>query len=248
MDPKSLYVQLGRLVESVPDLTSSGAYPHATLQWLGRASALVSVLGDPMEISALRAASDQASSNSKPFAIDNKNRVLAAERVRLILYRALATAELEAPISAQGTFIPAGNSFDAFAAVGRVLGASKRDILIVDPYMDEKTLTDFAPLVPQSVSIRLLADKQDHKESLAPATRRWTEQYDKTRPLEVRLAPSRALHDRLIIVDDSDVSILTQSLNAFAARSPASIVRVDAETAALKVAAYQDAWKAAIKL
>jgi hypothetical protein len=37
----------------------------------------------------------------------------------------------------------------------------------------------------------------------------------------------------LIIADNSEAWVLTQSLNAFAVRSPASIVRVDAETAAL---------------
>jgi len=51
------------------------------------------------------------------------------------------------------------------------------------------------------------------------------------------------LHDRLIVVDGKIVWTLTQSLNAFAARSPASLVRVDPETAALKVAAYEQLWK-----
>jgi hypothetical protein len=50
------------------------------------------------------------------------------------------------------------------------------------------------------------------------------------------------LHDRLIIVDGAQVWVLTQSLNAFVVRSPATIVRVDGETAALKIKAYQDIW------
>mgnify|MGYP001290746529 CR=1 FL=1 len=62
-------------------------------------------------------------------------------------------------------------------------------------------------------------------------------------------ALARTLHDRLIAVDDSIVWVLTQSLNAFATRSPASIVRVDDQTAALKIAAYADVWpKAAVPL
>jgi hypothetical protein len=36
--------------------------------------------------------------------------------------------------------------------------------------------------------------------------------------------------------------VFTQSLNAFAIRSPASIVCVDDETAALKAAAYEAIW------
>jgi hypothetical protein len=41
-------------------------------------------------------------------------------------------------------------------------------------------------------------------------------------------------------------AVLTQSLNAFATRAPASIVRVDEETALLKIAAYQAIWATAV--
>jgi hypothetical protein len=70
-------------------------------------------------------------------------------------------------------------------------------------------------------------------------------QYGSAHPLEVRLAPARSLHDRQVVVDEQDVWILTQSLNSFAARAPASIVRVDPETAALKIAAYNGLWQGA---
>jgi hypothetical protein len=49
-------------------------------------------------------------------------------------------------------------------------------------------------------------------------------------------------------VDGTQAWVLTQSLNAFATRAPASIVRVDDETAALKIAAYEDMWAAAAAL
>ena len=157
------------------------------------------------------------------------------ESMRSILYRALAMAELKAPTGVQGAFIAAGNSFDALSAVTKVLGPASKSVLVVDPYMDEKTLTDFVPLTNEGVQIRLLSDARTVKPSLKPAVTRWQSQYGTTRPLEARLAPSAALHDRLMIIDDDTVWVLTQSLNAFANRAPASIVRVDQETAALKL-------------
>src|SRR4029077_2641824 len=114
---------------------------------------------------------------------------------------------------------------------------AKHEVLIVDPYMDEKALIDFAPLAPEGIAIRLLADEKDHKPTLHPAQERWVQQYGKSRPLEVRLALPRVLHDRLAIVDEAETWVLTQSLNALAARSPAAVVRVDPETSGLKVAA-----------
>jgi hypothetical protein len=128
-------------------------------------------------------------------------------------------------------------------AVGKVLGPAKKSALIIDPYMDEKALTDFGALTSEGVEMRLMSDGQTHRPTLKPASERWINQYGAKRPLEVRLAANRALHDRLIIIDAAVVWILTQSLNAFAARAPASIVKVDDETARLKIDAYETIWR-----
>jgi hypothetical protein len=172
----------------------------------------------------------------------------AAQGLAVTVHRALAKAELKAPAAAQGSFIPAGNAFDALSAIGKILGRATRDVLIVDPYMDEKALTDFALLAPERVQIRLLSDLNSVKPTLHPAAARWVAQYGTSRPLEARLAPARTLHDRLIAIDGAVVWVLTQSLNAFATRSPASIVRVDDETAELKIPAYQAMWGSATPL
>ena len=236
MDPEALYIQLGRLVETIPDLDEH-PYPTTTHHWLGRAGALITEMGDISELVLFKSAMSGLTYASL--------RYQAGQDIVLILYRALAIAEMRAPVSAQGAFIAAGNSFDAFAVVGKVLGTATADILIVDPYLDEKALTDFAPLAREGVSIRLLADANAHKPTLIPASKRWATQYGTARPLDVRLAPARTLHDRVIITDASGVWVLTQSLNAFAARSPASIVRVGQETATLKVSAYDAVWREA---
>ena len=66
-------------------------------------------------------------------------------------------------------------------------------------------------------------------------------QYGAARPLQVRLAPPKALHDRAIFTDQTTAWTLTQSLKDFAKRSPAEIVRAD-DIAALKIAAYEAIW------
>jgi hypothetical protein len=131
------------------------------------------------------------------------------------------------------------------AAIGKVLQSARSDILIVDPYMDEKALTVYGVLAAEKIELRLLADATQRKPSLAPTVAAWKAQHGATRPLDARLAPARQLHDRLILVDNSEAWTLTQSLNAFADRSPASIVKADAETSKLKVAAYSDLWSRA---
>jgi len=142
----------------------------------------------------------------------------------------------------EGAFIAAGGSFDAFSAINKVLGNAKTDVLIVDPYMDEKTLTDYAPSINAGIKIRLLSDEATHKKTLKPAVSHWGHQYGTKNPAEARLAPAKTLHDRLIIVDGKEVWVLTQSLNAFAARAPASIIKVEDSVAALKISSYENIW------
>jgi hypothetical protein len=244
LDSETLYVQLGQLVATAPNLKTPGEYPPDTLMWPARASALVSMLGNTLEKVKLEVASDSAAQRD-----DFRDRYAA--EITNVLYRALAVAELSAPADVQGAFLPAGSPLAAFAAVGKILKGATNDVLIVDPYMDEKAVTDFAVLAPiKGVTVRLLADgdKKARQPSLIPALQRWRGEH-RGRPLEARLTPPRALHDRLIIVDGTIVYTVSQSLNAIATRSPAIILRVyDPEIAALKISAYEDFWDSSTPL
>ena len=243
LDPELLYRQLGQLVAEIPlDLFGPGAISADTHRWLGRAAALIKESDDdPLQTDfiSFRLASDHLQG-----VVQKHN----AHQIVAILHRALARAEMKAPAAAQGAFIAAGAAFDVLQAVGKVLQEAEADILIVDPYMDHRALTDFAPLVPERVSLRLLADRFSSKpDALKPAAERWAKQYAALRPLEVRMSAPRALHDRLIFVDrGARTWSLTQSLKDFAARSPGSLLRVDdGEIAEAKLEFYQKEWAAA---
>jgi hypothetical protein len=121
---------------------------------------------------------------------------------------------------------------------------------MVDPYADAKALTDYAVLAHENVTIRLLSDTATcYQASLKPAAQHWRQQHGALRPLEVRLAPAKALHDRLIQVDGSTVWALGQSFKDLAARSHTSLVRMmDAEATALKIAAYESLWQDSTEL
>jgi hypothetical protein len=111
--------------------------------------------------------------------------------------------------------------------------------------MDEKALMEFAVTAPVGVPIRLLSDVQTVKPTLRPAAERWAAQHGSKWPLSVRLSAARTLHDRLLVVDSEHVWVLTQSLNAIATRSPATIARIEGDTRLDKIAAYETIWGAA---
>lgn len=232
MEPEQLYRQVGRVIETTPNFSGYAPLAQEHLLWLGRAHALVNASGDMSAIVELNVVLPKMQTGLRHEALN---------QIMLVLYRVLGSAELNAPPGVRGSFIPAGNSFDAFAAVTKVIQTATRDVMIVDPYMDETTLTDFGVSVSDGVSLRLLADTTSAKPSLAPAALRWNAQHGATKSLQVRLAPARTLHDRAIFVDATTAWLLTQSLKDFAKRSPAEIVRAD-DTAQLKIAAYEELW------
>jgi hypothetical protein len=234
MDPESLYRRIGRLIEVAPAAPTTADLSPDVMRWLGQATALVKQTGDIPVLAEMSAAISM---------LHFPNRKEYFQKILVALYKALASAELHAPQSAQGAFIPVGNAFDAFAALSRILGAAESDVFLVDPYMDESALTEFAGSVPESVPLRLLTDQATVKPSLAPAVLRWQTQYS-NRPLEARLAPPKTLHDRAIFIDGAQAWTVTQSFKDLAKRSPAEIVRAD-DTAALKIAAYEAIWATA---
>jgi hypothetical protein len=235
-DYNMLYQQLGRLLESPPDLSTYQACAQpAALQWLGRGHALVQAVSVGIDHISFSSAVDKMRTGAWHSGV---------QQVFQLLYRALSHCELHLPAGSAGSFVPVGNSFDAFAALSKIFSTATTDIMIVDPYMDQAALVEFGLTVPEGVPLRLLADRNDHKATLHPAAEKWVTQYSTHRPLSVRLAPPKSLHDRAIFINRNEAWTITQSLKDFAKRAPAEIVRVDS-IATLKLEAYEAIWATA---
>ena len=164
--------------------------------------------------------------------------------VSATLHRALARAEARAPTSARGTFIAAGQPFDALAAVSKILVGASLGVLIVDAYAESNLLDTFLRSVLQGVPIRVLVDAQALKPSLQPSAEAWGRQFGQSRPLEVRVAPKSSLHDRLLLIDAKEVWLLGQSFNHLATRSNTYLQKADPEFAQMKLDAYEAIWLA----
>ena len=149
MDAESLYLQLGQLVAEMPNLGGSAPITADINRWLGRAAMLVRETGNITDVAGLSVASDNLNSPLR----DRNTQQIAA-----IVYRALAHAEADAPAAARGSYVGIGATFDALKAIGQVLAQARGDVLVVDAYMDVKTLTDFAPMAAEGVRVRLLSD------------------------------------------------------------------------------------------
>ncbi|WP_085610935.1 MULTISPECIES: hypothetical protein [unclassified Pseudomonas] len=240
---EALYAQLGQLITDMPDLRNHGWNTPTGQRWLGRATAILEKSGNPTDAMMFKITAQGLSSNPYEPGHDG-----AVQKMTAILYHALAVAELNAPANAQNGFIPVGEPFTAIAAVGGVMALANQSIFLVDPYAERNLLTDFAVQAAEKIQIRVLTDSYFRKPGLLPAAMAWIAQYGEQRPLEVRMTPAKSLHDRLIIVDGHLVWTVGQSFNGLGSRSPTALVRVNEETAQLKLEAYDQLWDAASPL
>jgi hypothetical protein len=248
VEAEALYQQLSQLAATLPsDLVSDRPISGETHRWIGRLSALLS---EEIEMTSdVAAVMDHAAVTTSYDMLTGPLRTSNGHQIVAALHRALGRAELKAPSGTKGGFVGVGAAFDAVQVVGKVLREAKRDALIIDPYMNGTVLTDFALLSAEGVAIRLLTDSFYTKaEALKPIAARWDQQHGKKRPVTVRMTSPRALHDRLIVIDDERVWSLTQSLKDFAGRSPGSVLPVDAEIAAMKREHYRQLWDAGTAL
>jgi hypothetical protein len=237
LSPEELYLQLGKLVANMPDL-AHGPFTPEMNRWLARACTLAEEALDELGAMQLQLACQNLSG---PL------REIDAQTIALYVHRALAKVELIAPARVQGRFITAGSPLDAYATVGRVLGLATTRVLMVDPYADVNII-EYAMHVPSQVSVQVLADAKKYKDTLKPAAEKWARQFQGKRPpLEVRLAPVKTLHDRLIIVDGG-VWDLGQSFNQLAESAPTAFERSDNDTAGEKLEWYLATWETATPL
>lgn len=239
-----IYMGIGRLVENTPDLDNV-KLTSQTQKWLADAYTLVQASGELTDLANLRLEIDILTDNTKLQGVSIARQKSSANKIQTILYRALAATELESIMVMKESFIPAGKGFDAFSAITKIFDKAKKEILIIDPYLDEKILTEFALSTPDNVTIKLLADAKGCKESLLPAIKRWIKQYGSARPVELRLASNSvsnsAFHDRLIVVDGKEVWNSTQSFKDFAKRHPGKIMPSQESDEEIKT--YKIIWK-----
>jgi len=237
--PEALYHQLGRLRNEMPPWHELGK--PSSSKWMGRALALVEAVDNTtMELVTLRTYFDHLNR----YDPSDKTTQMIAQVIDTVI----AKVELKLPADSQGAFIPAGGVFDGYQAVSKALAAAQKHVFLVDPYGDDKLISDFVPLAPEGLPVFVMCDEQYAKPSLKPAAERWIAQWQGKRPLEVRLTPARSLHDRLIVTDSSTAWVVGQSFKDLAKRAHSSLVRMDPDSAALKISAHVAMWQTAMKL
>lgn len=232
MEPNILLAQLRALIERAPDLAAYTPSSKEHQMWLGQAHALVTRWN---KLEAMSFKSDCNFLHSPVMSESSISNIFGT------LYRAIADLEIQVPVETEVNF-GAGDVYDFFKALNKVIASAEKTLLIIDPYLDETVFDHYLNSRQPDVQVRLLVNKK--AESLLPSSEKYTTQFGDV--LEIR--KSKALHDRVIFVDSYACWLIGQSISHAAKAKPTYIVQLPPDVVSAKLANYDEIWSNANKL
>ncbi|MGD8691370.1 MAG: hypothetical protein PVH66_02875 [Methyloceanibacter sp.] len=144
--PEELYQRAGILLSDVPNFQRQGALSDVEDQWLAAAIAVIESASEIVPMPDVLEIFD-AKYAAKLVVSQTANAYLRAANARALvslLRRVLGRLELQVQTEVVGAFVPAGDIDEAYRAVGDVLKTASKDVLLVDPFADEKIVNAYA--------------------------------------------------------------------------------------------------------
>ena len=226
MEPEVLLAQLRALLERAPDFERYSPVSREHALWLAQAHALVARWNN-FEAISLKIAADALPAEF--IRASNVAKILG------VVHRAIADLELRVPQKGQVAFA-AGEVYDFFRELNKVIGSAEVSILIVDPYLDATVFDHYLNSRKETVTVRLLLNK--NVGSVEAAAEKYVQQHGKV--IEIRM--SNKIHDRVIFVDGYVCWIVGQSLKDAAKAKPTYLAPLAPDVVAAKLEDYEGIW------
>jgi len=232
MELEVLLAHLRALIERAPDFERYSPTEKSHMIWLSQAHALIS-RWDKLEASAFKSASD-----SLPLELMRDHNVA---RILGTIHRVIADLELRVPNNTSTVF-GAGEVYDMFRALNEVTSSAERSIFVVDPYLDDSVFHHYLSSRRSGVKVRLLLSKNTDQLKVA------AEKYNLQHGDVVELRRTKAVHDRVIFLDDYVCWVLGQSLKDAAKAKPTYLAPLAPDVVSDKLQVYNEIWDGASKI
>jgi hypothetical protein len=129
-----------------------------------------------------------------------------------------------------------GAVYDFFKALNGVIASASKDLLIVDPYMDDQIFDRYLQSAKSGVAVRLLA------RDFAPNVKAAASTFKQQHGVKIDVRKGSKIHDRVLFVDSSECWVLGQSIKDAAANKPTYLAPLSPDVAKLKLSDYEDIW------
>lgn len=137
-----------------------------------------------------------------------------------------------------GSAYSPGEVYRFFADLKAILNSARREIVIIDPYLNGEAFDAYLTSTNVSVDVHILADK--YSSDLLQYTTRYEQQHGK----HVEVRSSKELHDRLVFVDENECWITGGSIKD-AGKKATYLIPVASEIAHEKYRIYNKIWQEA---
>ncbi|WP_018985277.1 hypothetical protein [Methylophilus methylotrophus] len=229
MEPQILLAQLRALLERAPDLSNYSPTSKEQMVWLAQAYALIE-RWDNIEAIAFKSACDFMSSSLM--------RDSSLTKIFGTIHRAIADLELRVPSNIEVNF-GAGDVYDFFNALNKVIASAEKSIFIIDPYLDHTVFDHYLNSRNINAKIRLLLSHNAQK--IVPAAQKYKAQHGAV----LELKESNSLHDRVIFIDGYVCWLLGQSVKDAAKAKPTYLVQLPPDVVPEKLNHYEKIWSSA---
>lgn len=116
--------------------------------------------------------------------------------------------------------IEAGNTYQYFEEIRRLIELSTSELFFIDPYINANFVSTYLTHVKEGVKIRILT--KEYISTLTPAVKAFVDQYN----ISVEVRSARELHDRYLITDRKNCYQSGASFKDGAKNAPTTLVEI----------------------
>jgi hypothetical protein len=226
MNSAVLLAELQLMANEVPDFNLFSSSSRHHFEWLGKTHALLK-----------RWRADEAGMFKVAAGFLGTELTREGNVVQLlgILHRALADLQLDTPSKPDQVFGP-GAVYDFFKALKDVFSSASKTVMVVDPYLDDQVFDTYMLGINSSIDVKLLTTKTGGQ--FKPALDRYQAQHSQM----IQVRQTKAIHDRVVMIDGRSCWVLGQSINNAAKSKPTYIAPLSLDTAGEKIRTYRGIW------
>ena len=171
-----------------------------------------------------------------------RNPTWAINEIKGQIADAIETLKLDLELEGRsdiGNVYDPGEVYKFFKDLKDVIESASEEILPVDPYFNGKAFDDHLSTIGPGKPIKILA------EQYADDVRAYAAKHVQQHGTNIKIRRSKELHDRLVIVDNSDCWVVGGSIKDAAAKSPTYLLPIQPQIAQAKRDIYSGVWDGA---
>jgi len=228
-----LLLKLTEMMENRPSFgdTRNSDPDSAPLQWISKVRGVVQRIGIS-EIAKFDAIVRTTIIYWKP----------AIQSLQTHIYDIIESLKVDLEIDGRaeiGSAYKAGDVYSFFKDLKTIIKSARKEIFLIDPYLNSDAFTDYLAEVDSNISTRVLVKSKPTE--LATYLEKHIAQFGS----KIEMRSSKAIHDRIIFIDGDSCWLMGGSMKDAGKNNPTYLIPLSSEITYDKISIYENIWQAA---